>query len=41
MKEKFMGIENVYKGTITDTGLDLFLGDPDNQFTFEYVYKKI
>lgn len=41
MTEKFMGIENVYKGTITDTGLDLFLGDPDNQFSFEYVYKKI
>lgn len=41
MTEKFMGVEQVYKGTITDTGLDLFFGDPDNQFSFEYVYKRV
>ena len=40
MTEKFMGITIDYTGTLKDGKIDVFNGDPDNDFTVEYVYKK-
>ena len=40
MTEKFMGITIDYTGTLKDGKIDVFNGDPDNDFTVEYVYEK-
>ena len=40
MKETFLGITIDYTGTLKDGKLDIFNGDPSNDFTCEYVYQK-
>ena len=40
MTETFMGISIDYTGTLKDDKIDVFNGDPDNDFTVEYVYEK-
>ena len=40
MTETFLGITNEYTGTLKEGKLDIFNGDPENDFTAEYVYTK-
>ena len=40
MTEKFMGVTIDYTGTLVDGKLDIFNGDPEDAFTYEYVYTK-
>lgn len=40
MSETFIGDPIEYTGTLTDGKLDIFNGDPTNDFTYEYVYEK-
>ena len=40
MEETFVGDPIVYTGTIKDGKLDIFNGDKDDIFTYEYVYVK-
>ena len=40
MTEKFMGITIDYTGTLKDGKLDIFNGDPEDIWTYEYVYEK-
>lgn len=40
MTEKFAGITIDYNGTLEDGKLDIFNGDKNNDFTYEYVYEK-
>ena len=40
MTEKFLGSTIDYTGTLKDDKLDIFNGDPDDMWTYEYVYKK-
>jgi hypothetical protein len=40
MKETFVGDPIIYKGTLKDGKLDIFNGDEDNMWTYEYVYNK-
>ena len=39
MTETFMGITIDYTGKITNESLDIFNGEPDDDFTCEYVYE--
>ena len=39
MKETFMGASIDYNGTVKDGKLNLFNGDKDDPFTYEYVYE--
>ena len=40
MKETFIGDPIVYTGTLKDGVLDLVNGDPEDPFTYNYVYQK-
>ena len=40
MEETFIGDPIVYTGTLVDGVLDIFNGDPDDMWTYEYVYQK-
>lgn len=40
MKETYAGLYIDYTGTLVDGVLDIFNGDPTNDFTYEYVYQK-
>ena len=40
MTEKFATLKIEYNGTLKDGKLDIFNGDKDDAFTFEYVYSK-
>lgn len=40
MKETFLGMSIEYNGTLKDGKLDIFNGDKENLFTYEYVYTK-
>lgn len=40
MKETFMGMTIDYTGTLKDGKLDLFNGDPEDIWTYEYDYVK-
>lgn len=40
MTEKFIGDPIEYTGTLKDGKLDIFNGDPDDDWTYEYVYEK-
>ncbi len=40
MTETFLGIKIEYTGTLKDGELDIFNGDPTDDLTCEYVYKK-
>ena len=40
MTEKFVGDPIEYTGTLKDGKLDIFNGDPDDDWTYEYVYEK-
>ena len=40
MTETFMGITIDYTGTLKDGKLNIFNGDPEDDFTCEYVYEK-
>ena len=40
MTETFLGAEIEYKGTLKDGELDIFNGDEDDIWTYEYVYEK-
>ena len=40
MTEKFLGSSIEYTGTLKDDKLDIYNGDPDDRWTYEYVYKK-
>ncbi len=40
MKETFAGMSIDYTGTLVDGVLDIFNGDPNDPFTYNYVYKK-
>ncbi len=40
MTETFVGDPIEYTGTLKDGKLDIFNGDPDDIWTFEYVYEK-
>lgn len=40
MKETFAGMSIDYTGTLKGNTLDIFNGDPENDFTYEYVYEK-
>lgn len=40
MKESFIGDPIAYSGTLKDGVLDIFNGDPNDPFTYNYVYKK-
>lgn len=40
MKESFLGLDNDYAGTLKDGTLDLFRGDPDSDWSYEFVYQK-
>ena len=40
MHETFLGLSIDYTGTLVDGKLDIFNGDPDDDFTCEYVYEK-
>lgn len=40
MKETFAGMSIDYTGTLVDGVLDIFNGDPTDDFTYEYVYQK-
>lgn len=40
MTETFLGAKSEYTGTLKDGKLDIFNGDPTDDFTCEYVYNK-
>lgn len=40
MTETFLGIELDYTGTLKDGHLELYNGDPSDNFTYMYVYEK-
>ncbi len=40
MTEKFLGLEIEYTGTIKDGEIHMYNGDPADDLTYEYVYKK-
>ena len=40
MEETFIGVTISYTGTLKDGKLDIFNGDPEDDFTYEYVYEK-
>lgn len=40
MTETFIGDPIIYTGTLKDGKLDIFNGDPDDIWTYEYVYEK-
>lgn len=40
MTETFIGDPIIYTGTLKDGKLDIFNGDPENIWTYEYVYEK-
>jgi len=40
MTEKFAGLTIDYNGTLENGLLDIYNGDKNNDFTYEYVYKK-
>lgn len=40
MKESFLGVTVEYTGTLKDGTLDIFNGDPENSWTYEYIYVK-
>lgn len=40
MKETFLGVSLDYTGTLKDGTLDIFNGDPNDMWTYEYFYKK-
>lgn len=40
MSETFIGDPIQYTGTLKNGELDIFNGDPENAWTYEYVYKK-
>ena len=40
MQEAFLGISKEYTGTLQNKVLDVFDGDPDGAWTYEYVFKK-
>ena len=40
MTETFLGMSNEYTGTLKDGTLDIFNGDPTDDFTYEYVFTK-
>ncbi len=40
MKDKFMGLSIEYTGTLKDGKLQIYNGDPKNDFTYEYNYEK-
>lgn len=40
MSETFIGDPIEYTGTLKDGKLDIFNGDPSDDFTYEYVYEK-
>lgn len=40
MTETFLGSSIEYTGTLKNDKLDIFNGDPDDKWTYEYVYKK-
>ncbi|MBQ9827466.1 MAG: hypothetical protein IJM62_02165 [Lachnospiraceae bacterium] len=40
MEETFIGDPIVYTGTLKDGKLDIFNGDPEDIWTYEYLYEK-
>lgn len=40
MKDEFMGVTIDYTGTIKDSVLEIYNGEPENEFTYKYVYEK-
>lgn len=40
MQETFLGLSIDYTGTLKGDDLDIFNGDPEDIWTYEYVYKK-
>ena len=40
MQETFLGMTIDYTGTLKDGELDIFNGDPEDIWTYEYVYEK-
>ena len=40
MSETFLGDPIEYTGTLKDNKLDIFNGDPDDDWSYEYVYEK-
>lgn len=40
MTEKFLGLEIQYTGTLKDGELHLYNGEPSDELSYEYVYKK-
>ena len=40
MQETFLGMSIDYTGTLKDGTLDIFNGDPEDIWTYEYVYEK-
>lgn len=40
MQEDFLGISKEYTGTLQNSVLDVFDGDPDGAWTYEYVFQK-
>ena len=40
MEENILGLSKQYTGTLREGGLDIFDGDPDSSWTYEYVYQK-
>ena len=40
MTETFLGMKLEYTGTLKDGELHLYNGDPEDPFTYEYVYSK-
>ncbi len=40
MEENFLGLSVDYTGTLKDGTLDIFNGDPENSWTYEYIYVK-
>ena len=41
MTETFIGDPIIYTGTLKDDKLDIFNGDPNNIWTYEYVYNRV
>ncbi len=40
MSETFLGLTIEYTGTLKDGELHIYNGDPTNELTYEYIYKK-
>lgn len=40
MTETFLGIKIEYTGTLKDGELEIFNGDPEDMWTYKYVYEK-